>query len=114
MKIGIMSFAHHHAEAYTANLRAILGVELCGVADEDPVRGKRFAQAYNAPFYQTYEALLESKPDGVIICTENSKHLPLVEMAASSKINVLCEKPIATTVADAKNVVDVCARAGYC
>jgi predicted dehydrogenase len=112
MKIGIMSFAHHHAEAYIANLRAIPGVELCGVADEDPVRGQRFAQAYNAPFFQTYEDLLASKPEGVIICTENSKHLPLVEMAAASKINVLCEKPIATNVADAKSVVDICAQAG--
>jgi predicted dehydrogenase len=112
MKVGIMSFAHHHGEAYIANLRAIPGVELCGVADEDATRGQRFAQAYGAPFYQTYEALLESKPDGVIICSENSKHLPLVEMAAVSKINVLCEKPIATNIADAKAVVDVCARAG--
>jgi len=112
MKIGIMSFAHHHAEAYIANLRAIPGVELSGVADEDPARGQRFAQAYGASFYQTYEALLESKPDGVIICSENAKHLPLVEMAASARINVLCEKPLATTVADANSVVDVCARAG--
>jgi predicted dehydrogenase len=112
MKIGIMSFAHHHGEAYIANLRAVPGVELCGVADEDPARGQRFAQAYGVPFHQTYEALIESKPDGVIICSENSKHLPLVEMAAASKVNVLCEKPIATTIADAKAVVDVCARAG--
>jgi predicted dehydrogenase len=112
MKIGIMSFAHHHGEAYIANLRAIPGLEVSGVADEDPARGQRFAQAHGAPFYQTYEALLESKPDGVIICSENSKHLPLVEMAAASKVNVLCEKPIATNVPDAKAVVDVCARAG--
>ncbi len=85
MKIGIMSFAHHHAEAYIANLRAIPGVEVCGVADEDPKRGQQFAQLHGASFYPTYEALLESKPDGVIICSENSKHLPLVEMAAAAK-----------------------------
>lgn len=112
MKIGIMSFAHHHGEAYIANLRAIPGVEVCSVADEDPARGQRLAQAYSAPFYQTYEALLESKPDGVIICSENSKHLPLVKMAAVLKINVLCEKPIATNIPDAKAIVDACARAG--
>ena len=33
MKIGIMSFAHHHAEAYIGNLRAIPGVEMIGIAD---------------------------------------------------------------------------------
>ena len=112
MKIGILSFAHHHGEAYIANLRAIPGVEVCGVADEDPKRGKRLAQAHGAPFFQNYRALLESKPDGVIICSENARHLPLVEMAASYKINILCEKPLATTLADARAVVDVCERAG--
>ena len=112
MKIGILSFAHHHGEAYIANLRAIPGVEVCGVADEDPKRGKRLAQAHGAPFYPNYRALLESKPDGVIICSENARHLPLVEMAASYKINVLCEKPLATTLADARAVVEVCERAG--
>jgi len=87
-------------------------VEVCGVADEDPARGQHFARAHGAPFYPTYEALLASKPDGVIICSENVRHLPLVEMAASYNINVLCEKPIATNLPDAKAVVDVCARAG--
>lgn len=112
MKIGILSFAHHHAEAYIANLRAIPGVEVCGVADEDPQRGARFAQAYGVPFFPNYEALLASKPDGVIICSENTRHLPLVQMAASSGVNILCEKPLATTLADARAVVDVCERAG--
>ena len=112
MKIGIMSFAHHHGEAYIANLRAIPGVEVCGVADEDSTRGQRLAQAHGARFYPTYEALLESKPNGVIICSENARHLPLVEMAAASKINVLCEKPIATNLPDAKATVDICTRNG--
>ncbi len=112
MKIGILSFAHHHADAYIANLRAIPGVEVCGVADIDAVRGQRYAQVNSVPFYPSYEALLASKPDGVIICSENVRHLPLVQMAASYKVNVLCEKPIATNLADAKAVVDSCLNAG--
>ncbi len=112
MKIGIMSFAHHHAEAYISNLRAIPGVQVCGIADEDPIRGQQFAKAHGVSYFASYEALIASKPNGVIICSENSKHLPLVEMAAAAKINVLCEKPIATTVADANAIVDACARAG--
>ena len=112
MKIGIMSFAHHHSEAYIANLRAIPGVELCGVADEDPARGARLAAANGATFYADYAALLETRPQGLIICSENAKHLPLVQMAAEAGVNVLCEKPLAATLADAQAVVDVCQRAG--
>jgi hypothetical protein len=37
MKFGLLSFAHHHAEAYIHNLRLLPGVELI-VADEDPAR----------------------------------------------------------------------------
>ncbi|HEY3311062.1 MAG TPA: Gfo/Idh/MocA family oxidoreductase [Anaerolineales bacterium] len=112
MKIGILSFAHHHGEAYIANLRAIPGVEVCGVADEDQIRGQHFAGQYGVPYFQEYESLLASKPEGVIVCTENARHLALVEMAASYKVNVLCEKPIATNLVDADALVESCARAG--
>ncbi|MCP4141451.1 MAG: Gfo/Idh/MocA family oxidoreductase [Chloroflexi bacterium] len=112
MKIGILSFAHHHGEAYISNLRNMDGVELLGVADDDTTRGERLAHQHEARYFPSYEALLEAKPDGVIICTENNKHLPLAEMAASQGINILCEKPIATKLADAKSIVDTCDKAG--
>jgi len=112
IKIGILSFAHHHGEAYISNLRRMDGVEVLGVADDDPVRGQNIASQNGTHFFPSYEALLDAKPDGVIICTENNRHRPLVEMAASSGIHVLCEKPIATTLEDAQAVVAACEKAG--
>ena len=112
IRIGILSFAHHHGEAYIANLRRMEGVELLGVADDDITRGEQIAGQNEARFYPSYEALLEAKPDGVIICTENNRHRPLVELAAERGIHVLCEKPIATKLEDARAIVDVCAQAG--
>ena len=94
MKIGILSFAHHHGEAYISNLRRMDGVELLGVADDDTTRGERLAHQHEAHYFPSYEALLEAKPDGAIICTENNKHLPLVEMAASQGINILDRKSV--------------------
>lgn len=112
MKIGILSFAHHHGEAYISNLRRTDGVELLGVADDDLVRGEALAKQHETRYFPSYEALLEAKPEGVIICSENNRHRPLVGMAAERGVHVLCEKPIATTHADAKAIVDVCDRAG--
>ncbi|HZM21826.1 MAG TPA: Gfo/Idh/MocA family oxidoreductase [Anaerolineales bacterium] len=112
IKIGILSFAHHHGEAYISNLRNMEGVELLGVTDDDPLRGQTIAAQNQAHYFHTYEDLLEAKPDGVIICTENNRHRPLVEMAASRGIHILCEKPIATTLADAQAIVDVCDKSG--
>jgi predicted dehydrogenase len=112
MKIGIMSFAHHHADAYIQNLRLVPGVELLGVADIDTGRGQSYARESSSKFYRSYADLLEAKPDGVIICSENNQHRPLVEMAAARGVHVLCEKPIATTVADGRAEVEACKRAG--
>jgi len=110
MKIGIMSFAHHHAEAYIQNLRAIPNVEVLGVADEDIERGQRMARQNNAPFFHSYNELIAAKLDGVVICSENNKHRAMVEMAAGAGVNILCEKPIATTLTDARAIVDACER----
>lgn len=112
LKIGILSFAHLHAEAYIQNLLAAPGVELIGIADEDRARGERFAGQFGVRLFDTYADLLAARPDGVLVCTENSKHRPLVEMAAAAGAHVLCEKPLATTPEDARAIVDVCKRAG--
>ncbi|MCJ7531004.1 MAG: Gfo/Idh/MocA family oxidoreductase, partial [Anaerolineales bacterium] len=112
MKIGIMSFAHLHAEAYIQNLRAVPGVEMIGLADDDSGRGQQFAHQFEARLFRSYEELLEAKPDGVVICSENNNHRSLVEMAAAAKVHVLCEKPLATTVEDAQAIVDACQKAG--
>jgi predicted dehydrogenase len=112
MKIGILSLAHHHGEAYITNLHQMDGVELVGVADDDPMRGQTIAAHNRAQYFHRFEDLLDAKPDGVIICTENNRHRPLVEMAASRGIHVLCEKPIATTLKDARAIVEVCDQAG--
>lgn len=112
IRIGILSFAHHHGEAYISNLRRMDGVELAGVADDDPLRGQTVAAHNQAQYFHTYEDLLEANLDGVIICTENNRHRQFVEMAASRKIHVLCEKPLATTLKDARAIVDICNRAG--
>ncbi len=105
MKIGIMSFAHLHAEAYIGNLRAIPGVEMIGIADDNLERGQKFARRFDAHLFPSYEALLAEEPDGVLVCSENANHRSLVEMAAGAGVHVLCEKPLATTREDAQAII---------
>lgn len=111
MRIGIMSFAHLHAEAYIQNLRALPDVEMIGIADDNLARGQGFAEQFDAPIFPSYEAMLAEKPDGVIVCSENNKHRPLVEMAADAGIHVLSEKPLATNLPDAQAMIDACRQA---
>lgn len=112
MRIGILSFAHLHAEAYIQNLQAMPDVEFIGLADEDLARGRHFADHFKAHLFPTYADLLATKPDGVIICSENARHAPLVIQAAQAGVNILCEKPLATTLADADSMLAACDQAG--
>jgi len=112
MKIAIMSFAHHHAEWYIQNLRDLEDVEIVAVADDDAQRARAYAERFGVPFARDYEALLQARPDGVIVASENSRHRPLVELAAAAGVHVLCEKPLATSLADARAIVEACDRAG--
>ena len=111
MRIGILSFAHHHAESYIHHLRAISGAELIGLADDDLERGRTYAEANGARLYPSYEALLADEPDGVLICSENSEHRALTELAAQAGAHVMCEKPLATNLADAQAMIDGCKQA---
>jgi len=112
IRIGILNTAHGHAQSYAACLRAIAGVELVGVADNDAERGHAFAARFGTHFYDTDEALLGEHLDGVVICSANVHHRRLTELAASHTRNILCEKPIATTVADAEAMIESCASTG--
>jgi len=107
-RIGILSYAHLHASAYASCLRQLPGVDFIGIADEDRERGRQAAAQHGVPYFESYEALLAQRPDGVIITCENVKHLPLARLAAEAGVHILCEKPIATTMADGREMVRLC------
>jgi predicted dehydrogenase len=107
-RIGILSFAHLHAEGYIHNLRANPNVDFIGIADDDSARGQHFASLFDAPLFDSFEAMLATQPDAVIVCTENSRHRPVVELCAHYGVNVLCEKPLATSVEDAEAMISAC------
>ncbi|MCB0064590.1 MAG: Gfo/Idh/MocA family oxidoreductase [Caldilineaceae bacterium] len=109
VKIGMMSFAHGHANSYAHALRQLPNVELIGIFDTEAARGQDAASRFQTTFFAEDSALLEQGLDGVIICSENVNHRPMVEQAAGRVAHILCEKPIATTVADGQAMIDRCA-----
>jgi UDP-N-acetylglucosamine 3-dehydrogenase len=108
MKVGIISFAHPHAYGYADSLGKIDGVQIIGIADDDQKRGENAAAKYNTKFFKGHEELLQQDLDAVIITSENSKHREHVVAAAKAGKHILCEKPLATKVEDAKEMIEVC------
>jgi 1,5-anhydro-D-fructose reductase (1,5-anhydro-D-mannitol-forming) len=77
-------------------------------------RGRRFAEANDvAQSEETLEALLgDPDIDAVYVSTTNDLHADQVVAAAAAGKHVLCEKPLATTLADALRMRDACRDAG--
>lgn len=118
MRIGVASLEHVHAETYVRLLHAWDGVELL-VADpggdaveEGRRRTRERIVSLGVPILDSFDDLLAAAPDGIIVCTPNTQHRALVEAAAAAGVHVLCEKPIATELADARAMVEACDRAG--
>lgn len=118
MKVGLLSFAHVHATGYATLLRGMPGVELltsdpdASSAPAGEVRGAALAEQLGVRHADSYRELFEWGPDAVIVASENARHRPLVELAAKHGVDVLCEKPLATTAADAEAMVAACRGAG--
>lgn len=113
MNIGIISFAHMHANSYADSLLEIDGVSLYGISDDNVARGNAAAERYDTRFIEDYHNLLAlNELDGVIICTENAKHKEVVLAAAKAGKHVLCEKPLAVNKEDAWEMIEVCRQHG--
>ncbi|ASK62222.1 dehydrogenase [Virgibacillus phasianinus] len=112
MKVGIISFAHMHAFSYAQYLVQHPDAELTGIWDADEARGNGAAEQFEAPFYSDLNELLQTDIEAVIICSENANHKEHVFKAAKHQKHILCEKPIATEVEDAKAMINTCEHHG--
>lgn len=111
LRVGLVSFAHVHAPALAGTLGALEQVDFTGIHDEDEKRGRAAAGAYATRWLPTLEGLLGAS-EAVVIASTNVDHRRYTEAAAKARVHVLCEKPLATTTADAKAMIDACRSAG--
>jgi predicted dehydrogenase len=90
------------------------GGELVAVATSSPAGGSIAAQALGAARAEAdADALLDSTDiDVVHICTPNATHADLALRALAAGKHVVCEKPLATNVRDAKRLEDEAAERG--
>lgn len=90
------------------------GAELVAIASRDAAKAEAFASEYNIPrSFGSYEALLDCDDiDAVYLPLPPSLHLPWTRAAAERGKHVLCEKPLAATADQAREMAEVCRAAG--
>jgi predicted dehydrogenase len=110
--IAVLSTAHIHTKSY---LQALSKDADCGAAyaiwDDITDRGGRYAEEFGVRFVPDLDALLaDSNVDGFIICSENTRHLPLLEKALPAGKPIFCEKPLVTSREDLAAVRELLAK----
>jgi predicted dehydrogenase len=104
LRVGLLSWAHVHAAGLARTLRTLPQVEYAGTFDET-------GAATDGPFHPSAAALFAAC-DAVVIASTNAAHHRDTLAAAAAGVHVLCEKPLATTRADAEEMIAACASAG--
>jgi UDP-N-acetyl-2-amino-2-deoxyglucuronate dehydrogenase len=91
-----------HLEA----IEALPGSQLVAVCDTDPVAAARVSARYGVPAFASHtELLAELRPDVVHVTTPHDQHVrPAIDCLAAG-VNVVIEKPVAHTLADAERLV---------
>jgi predicted dehydrogenase len=102
--IGTGGMANTHAESFSP----MKGVRLAACCDIDPARARAFASRWNIPkWYIDYREMLDAVTlEAVSVVTVDAAHAPASLAAIARGLAVLCEKPLATSLADARKMRD--------
>lgn len=111
--IGVISFAHGHAQAYCQRMLSYDDVRLVACWDDDEQRGRAAAESYGMRYSPHLEDLLD-RPDiqGVIITCETNRHAEMTLAAAAAGKDILCQKPMALTLEECDRMAEAVERAG--
>src|SRR2546425_670640 len=114
-RIAIIGLDHDHVWGLLKDIAGEPGADLIAIADTHPeLVSKAKAQvSATVKFYSEYVRMLdEAKPDGVIVTTENDRHLEILRECAKRRIHYSTEKPMATSAADAREMERLANQAG--
>jgi len=108
--VGAGYFSHFQYEAW----QRIPEVTVTAFCNRNPERAEQIVKKYGiTQHYTEYREMLEKeKPDLVDIITPPPTHLEMCKIAAEMGIHIICQKPLAPSLNEAKQIVDYTSRPG--
>lgn len=98
-----------HAPEYMANPHC----EIAGFYNPSIKKAEEMSRMFGGKVYSSYmDMLLDKKIDAVSVCTANKYHAPVTIDALKAGKHVLCEKPMAASLDEARNMVEASHKAG--
>src|SRR5579872_404395 len=114
-KIAIVGLIHSHVWGHLQSVLHGSPAKLVGIAEANPdlVAEAKKMGAADSLFFNDYKKMLDQvRPDIVWAFVENNRHLEIVEACAPHRINVMFEKPLASTYKDAVAIRELAQKDG--
>lgn len=107
VRVAVAGLTHAHVH-WIFNRQDKKDIELVGIYETNPEVAARFMDKYKLDkklfFTDLNKMLVQTKPEAVSACGAINEHIGVVRACAPKKIHVMVEKPLATTLADAKEM----------
>ncbi len=111
LRIGVYG-AGQMGSVHARTLAGCAGVSVVGVADADESRARATASAAGAEPCPDLNTLLAMRLDAVFVAVPNIHHAQSCMTALERGVHVFCEKPMATSLEDARRVLQTVERTG--
>lgn len=113
-RVAVVDFAHIHVADHLRSVRANPDTELVAVCDggssDTAVTPEGIATAVGLPESRVFDeytrCLAETTPDIVVLCAVPADHAVWIERLAPYDVDIVLEKPLATSVADADRICE--------
>jgi predicted dehydrogenase len=116
LRLAIAGLVHGHVSGFLRGAQGRQDVEIVGIFDPDKALlqqyGQRYKVAETALFTDLATMLDRTKPEAVASFTNTFDHPAIVEAAAARHIDVMMEKPLAVSNADAQRIKRAADRGG--
>ncbi len=111
--IGCGAFGRNHARVYR-DLQAdpSQAVQLLGVVDLDAERAQAVAKEFGAQAFPSVDELIAAGVQAVSVAVPTVSHLAVARRLIENGVDVLVEKPLTTTVAEADALIELAQRHG--
>src|SRR5215212_7173551 len=103
VRIGVVGLGNM-GSVHVSYMDSLDGATLSAVCDANPAAAERVAQKFpKVAKFTKYEDLLDSGAcDAILIATPHYQHPVITDAAFAKNIHVLCEKPVAVRIGDAR------------
>src|SRR5688500_9975636 len=104
-KVGIVGAGGIARAVHLPGWKNLPNVTVVAVADINKAAAQSMALEHNIPHvYTDFNDLMKLDIDAVDICTPNRVHTPAVLAALEAGKHVICEKPLAVTTAEVRQM----------